>query len=381
MLRKRQQFYYQILQCIDAAVLTGALALAHWLRLHLPNISGMEPTWELGPLGNYLWLLGIILPAGPLLLEVQDFYRIPFPQSRWVVLGRVVRAVFYLWLLLLGVIVFLRIPAENVSRGVLLLFIPVAVCLMMVRDAAFRLWHVRQGLVRAKRIMLCGSTSQRAHWRKMIETHPDHNLAIYAEIDLHQDTSSQFMEALHRHSIEIVLFEINPAILSEINGAMKVCESEGIESWVSADFITTTLARREFDEFLGQPLIVFRTAPNAAWQLLLKGMMDRCGAFLLLLITGPFLLLIALAIRVSYGSPVLFTQMRSGRHGRPFVMYKFHTMVNTAEQKQEELAAFNEMGGPVFKMSNDPRVTPLGKWLRRTSLDEFPQLWNVLRGK
>ncbi|MFM2294598.1 MAG: hypothetical protein RLZZ350_1011, partial [Verrucomicrobiota bacterium] len=95
----------------------------------------------------------------------------------------------------------------------------------------------------------------------------------------------------------------------------------------------------------------------------------------------PLFLAIAIAIKCSSPGPVFFRQKRSGLNGQPFSMLKFRTMVTNAEQLQAELAALNEMSGPVFKVTNDPRVTRCGNFLRQTSLDELPQLWNVLRGE
>ena len=101
----------------------------------------------------------------------------------------------------------------------------------------------------------------------------------------------------------------------------------------------------------------------------------------MLIVAGSlFLALIALAIKFTSPGPVLFRQKRSGINGRPFTIYKFRTMVTNAEQLKHELAAMNEMSGPVFKVSNDPRITPIGRILRKFSLDELPQLFNVLFG-
>jgi exopolysaccharide biosynthesis polyprenyl glycosylphosphotransferase len=134
---------------------------------------------------------------------------------------------------------------------------------------------------------------------------------------------------------------------------------------------------------LGHPLLIFRTAPELSWQSLVKHIMDFAGAFLLLLVLNviPVIPLIALSIKLTSSGPVFFRQQRSGRNGAPFTLYKFRTMVTNAEQLKHELAAMNEMTGPVFKVTNDPRVTPLGKFLRKYSLDELPQLFNVLRGE
>ncbi len=115
-------------------------------------------------------------------------------------------------------------------------------------------------------------------------------------------------------------------------------------------------------------------------QLIVKRLFDIVGAAVLLIVLAPLLLLLALAIRVSSGAPVLFRWNVVGKEGRPFASFKFRTMVVNADQMKQELLDQNEMRGPVFKMKDDPRVTPVGRILRRYSLDELPQLWSVLKG-
>src|SRR6202142_1015055 len=109
--------------------------------------------------------------------------------------------------------------------------------------------------------------------------------------------------------------------------------------------------------------------------------MDFAGALILLILLSWLFALLAILIKFTSPGPVFFRQQRSGLNGSPFTLYKFRTMVTNAEQLKHELEAMNEMSGPVFKVTNDPRVTPLGKFLRKYSLDELPQLWNVLRGE
>jgi lipopolysaccharide/colanic/teichoic acid biosynthesis glycosyltransferase len=112
-----------------------------------------------------------------------------------------------------------------------------------------------------------------------------------------------------------------------------------------------------------------------------KRLVDVAGASAGLLLLAPLLALVAVAIKATSPGPALFRQRRLGLGGKPFTMYKFRTMVVAAEQQQEKLMALNEQQGPVFKIRNDPRITPLGRLLRSTSIDELPQLWNVLRGE
>lgn len=119
--------------------------------------------------------------------------------------------------------------------------------------------------------------------------------------------------------------------------------------------------------------------PRRNWRLYLKGLLDIISSGLLLFALTPLFIFIAIAIKLTSKGPVFFKQTRCGLNGREFTFYKFRTMSEHAERLLPELLAHNEMNGPVFKMHNDPRVTRLGKYLRRASLDELPQLWNVLK--
>jgi exopolysaccharide biosynthesis polyprenyl glycosylphosphotransferase len=116
-------------------------------------------------------------------------------------------------------------------------------------------------------------------------------------------------------------------------------------------------------------------------QLALKRVMDLALAIVLLLVLSPFFLLIALAVRLTSSGPILYRWPVVGQGGRYFVGYKFRTMIEDADRRKSELLVNNEMRGPVFKMENDPRVTRVGRFLRRFSLDELPQLWSVLKGE
>jgi exopolysaccharide biosynthesis polyprenyl glycosylphosphotransferase len=148
-----------------------------------------------------------------------------------------------------------------------------------------------------------------------------------------------------------------------------------------ADFFKTQISRTTFDDFYGQAIMVFRAVPEASWESVAKQLLDFFGAATLLILGVLPLAIVALLIKITSPGPIFFRQQRSGLNGRPFTLYKFRTMVTNAEQLKHELAAMNEMSGPVFKLTNDPRITPIGRLLRKFSVDEFPQLLNVLRGE
>jgi exopolysaccharide biosynthesis polyprenyl glycosylphosphotransferase len=128
------------------------------------------------------------------------------------------------------------------------------------------------------------------------------------------------------------------------------------------------------------PVIEYNTADVSQSTMLLKRMLDIGFAGVALILLAPVLLVVAVAVRLDTKGPVIFSQLRAGLHGRPFWMLKFRTMVADAEERLADVVALDELSAPMFKLANDPRVTRVGRLLRRTSLDELPQLWNVLRG-
>ena len=117
------------------------------------------------------------------------------------------------------------------------------------------------------------------------------------------------------------------------------------------------------------------------WKLRVKRLVDLLGATLILMVSAPLLLAVTAAVKLTSPGPALFFQQRAGEHGRRFNIYKFRSMNSNAESERDALLHLNEYDGPVFKIRDDPRLTPVGRFLRRTSIDELPQMWNVIRGE
>jgi exopolysaccharide biosynthesis polyprenyl glycosylphosphotransferase len=384
MLSRQQRLYFQFLQTVDALLLCAALWLSHWLRLYVVREFPLIELAEIvGPFSNYMWLLIVILPVGPLILEMNGFYRFNLRYSHVQSFFVAVRSTVLLFLILLALLFVLRVPQEQISRGVFILYVPLAIAALMLREHLFQYWLAHRGKssIDVRHVMLCGTADERAQWRKQLEELPGRPYQVRTDLDLTALNLEDFLLRLHEESIDIAIFSLDHSFVGQVRDAIVACETEGVEAWVTADFFRTSLAKPQFDRFHGQPLLVFRSTPDASWQLFLKRFIDCTAALAALVLLSPLLLGVGLLILVFNGRPVLFVQKRSGRYGRPFTMYKFRTMITDAEQKQEELADFNQMSGPVFKMEKDPRVTGFGNFLRRTSLDEFPQLWNVLKGE
>jgi exopolysaccharide biosynthesis polyprenyl glycosylphosphotransferase len=165
-----------------------------------------------------------------------------------------------------------------------------------------------------------------------------------------------------------------------VEAITRICAEEGKVIRVPTDGAVPQLTGATVEQYGGLTIQSLVYGPDRILSLVTKRLMDLTGAVVLLIVTAPLMLAIALAIRLSEGSPVFFRQPRVGLHGRVFDVVKFRTMTADAEQKLDELADRNEISGPAFKVTDDPRITQIGALLRRTSLDELPQLWNVLFG-
>jgi exopolysaccharide biosynthesis polyprenyl glycosylphosphotransferase len=166
-----------------------------------------------------------------------------------------------------------------------------------------------------------------------------------------------------------------------IDSIVRQCEEQGIIVRLRTDTFQLKVARLQLDELDGTPILTIRSGPSDGWQLFVKRLLDICGSAVLLVALAPIFGLVALLIKLDSPGPVFFRQERVGLNKRRFTLFKFRTMIDGAEQQQQMLEAVNQARGPVFKIKMDPRVTRLGQFLRRYSIDELPQLFNVLKGE
>jgi exopolysaccharide biosynthesis polyprenyl glycosylphosphotransferase len=180
--------------------------------------------------------------------------------------------------------------------------------------------------------------------------------------------------------VDYVVFAVPRSALSQIDASIHICEETGTPALLVADFFAPTIASRRITELAGKPVIVFSPTPDREPGILVKSAFDRLAAFVGLVIVAPIMFGAAVAIKLQDRGSVLFRQHRCGLNGRRFWLYKFRSMVTNAEELKAELMRHNEIDGAAFKMANDPRVTKVGRFLRKTSIDELPQLWNVLCG-
>jgi exopolysaccharide biosynthesis polyprenyl glycosylphosphotransferase len=194
-------------------------------------------------------------------------------------------------------------------------------------------------------------------------------------------TLDELEHLLRRAVLDEVIFAVPRERLAAVDGAILACEEQGVAARVCIDLFATRTAKRRLDDLDGIPLLSFSTTPSDALALAAKRALDVVLSAAVLVALSPLFLAVAAAIKLESPGPVFFRQRRVGMNGREFMLNKFRSMYADAESRLESLRARNEVSGPVFKMRDDPRVTRVGRFLRRTSIDELPQFWNVLRGE
>jgi exopolysaccharide biosynthesis polyprenyl glycosylphosphotransferase len=263
-----------------------------------------------------------------------------------------------------------------------ILFMIIGTAMLLIKERVL-VHRVRRRALRGELrepVLLAGLPQDIAALEQLFTPEQKLLMDVTARIDIEKQPLSDLIEAMHRHSVARVIFAAGHSQLNRVEEAIGACEVEGVPAWLAADFIRTSIAKPYFDAFGGRPMLVFRSTPDVSWTLFIKDVIDRVGAFAALVLSALPMLIVALTIRATSPGPVIFRQRRAGKHGKPFVMYKFRSMSNDAEMHRAELEPFNQMHGPVFKVEKDPRITPFGHWLRRSSIDELPQLVNVLLG-
>jgi exopolysaccharide biosynthesis polyprenyl glycosylphosphotransferase len=243
-----------------------------------------------------------------------------------------------------------------------------------------------------QRVIIVGTGPRAVRVYEELCMHQPFRYVLVGFVDRPADVSSQFVrrrllgsvEELDRILIEYAVDEVLVALpikscYAMIQQTIDVCERAGVQANYLADVFRTSLAKPRYDESHNTPVVSMRVVTDDR-RMVVKRAIDIVGATVGLVVCAPLLLLIALAIKLTSPGPAFYTQVRHGLRRRRFRLFKFRTMVTNAEAMQPMLESRNEAAGPVFKIRQDPRTTKIGRLLRRLSLDELPQLVNVLRG-
>ncbi len=390
MLRQRATLVAWGLYVVDLAVLVASFLLAYWVR----DTYLSRRYDSLAPLS---WYVGVVASSALIwsfLLVWFRLYTSYRTKSRWTETLAMLKVCFFGTLAVSALTFALKLGF--VSRILIVTFGATAFVLLSMERVVIRMATrlVRLRGYNWRNVLIIGTSSRAREVAALVEEQRHWGLRLLGFVPEKSTgcpprsfeypvvgTIDEMPEILRSRVVDEVIFAVSRRKLEKMEGLFLLCEELGIQAHVAVTFFFPhMIAKVHVDDLHGIPLLTFTTTPQNEFLLALKRCVDVLVSLVMLAVLAPLLLAIALAIKVGSPGPVLFRQQRVGLNGRQFTLYKYRSMVPDAEARKQDLLHLNEMSGPVFKMKDDPRLTRVGKFLRRTSFDEFPQLLNVLGG-
>lgn len=382
--------YLRSVRFVDLVLVALAVAVAQVYRFGTDDRLLNTPRWPTEV--TYTWVSVALVVGWLVALRLQNAYD-----------GRVVghgvheyRQVFHASLWLFAALAITAFAFKlDFARGYVLLAFPLGTMLLLVGRWAARQWLVRQRRAGrlSDRVLLVGDREQVASLVVALRRAPDAGYNVLGACVDHARAGtvagipvlgpeSEVLVQAHELQVDVVAVSssagLGPTGLRQLGWAL---EGTDIDLVVAPGIMDVAGPRVLTRPVQGLPLIHVEAPTFAGPQLVLKAIMDRVGALVAIVLFAPVLAAVAVAVRLEDGGPILFAQERVGRDGELFRMFKFRSMVPDAETRLPELLDANEACGPLFKVRQDPRVTTTGSFIRRYSLDELPQLLNVLRGE
>jgi len=370
------------------------VAVAFQVALRLRATYFMTPWGPLVGPDRYPPMIYAALPLWVGLFYLFGLYQSQRTQSYLHEIVRVISAsLIGMLLIIAGVFIG---KAAFVSRLLIVLFGLMAMTFLVIERMLLRAMarYARSHGRNSRQIIIVGTgrrarevadrIEQNKHWGLQlvgyIQPHPHMTLTHLARIPV-LGGMADLPRLLTSRVVDEIIFAVSRKDLEHMEEIFLLCESQGICTRVAVNFFPQMIAKVRLDEFHGVPLLTFSTTSHNEFALMAKRVFDFSVSFAVLVFFSPFWMGLMVLLWAISGRPIFFRQVRVGRNGRHFVLYKFRSMRADAEQIKKELAHLNQMEGPAFKIKEDPRITPLGRFLRRTSLDEIPQLYNVLCGE
>ena len=384
MLKERAEVLRKAMIALDLFLVSGAYFFGYFLT------AGFE---ELGPLGGYLRFL----PVFAILWGVMLYLLGTYESFRTKGMGETLYTVFEVVLIGVGgsgiLLYFLNI--QDVSRNFIFITFILSGAFLALEKAALMLFfrYLRKSGYNYRNILIIGRGENAERYINIIKAHEEWGFKIVGIVDEDRSMIGKELsgckiigsvedvpDIVHNSVIDEVVLIVPRNWLGKIEEVMHFCDTEGIKISVSMDYFNLKLSRVKQTELSGFPLLTFESAPSKLWPTLVKRFFDIIISGVLLIVLLPVFVIVAVFVKLTSKGPVFFRQERCSLSGRRFTLYKFRTMVNDAESRIDELLMKNEMKGPAFKLVNDPRITKVGKFLRVSSIDELPQLWNVFVG-
>jgi len=375
-LTQSRQTRARLLQFCDGSLFVLSLSLAYFLRATFPLFE----LHKIEKFTDHLWLFPVIALLAPAALASQGFYQNPQIASRLNIIWKVMCGVTLALGSLISVLFLVRI---QFARSVILMACGFGGMLVYLRHELF-VRFVATPLSRSlwrQRVLWVGMGEENTRLRAALSFDERSQIESISEFNPRTDAIEQLVPILHDFAINVVIVNLAGLNSDEILPVLTACEREGVSVLVRPGLLARSPLGMNIDWFAGEPVIHYRAQTARPSHLLIKQAIDYLAAAILIVVASPVFLLIALAVKFTSKGPIYYQQTRAGLNGRPFTLLKFRSMRIGAEREKATLAPLNEMTGPVFKLTNDPRVTTVGRFLRRHGLDELPQLLNVLRGE
>jgi len=380
MLRRYNEFFKSLMRLSDLLFISFAWWLAYWLRFHSTLFAAPE---------NYIvrhyvvaWL--IILLVWAVVFEAFDFYRPRRLSTHWREILDLIKCSALALLIFLGILFLVR--EIVLSRAVVVVFWTATLLLLNVSHLLMRegLRLVRRRGYNLRHMVIAGTAGEcerllqslnlhRHLGHRVVALYPmDHaaSSSVCSDVKVITD-SAELLTAVQSGRVDGIFVTLPLEQSARIREIQQWFDDEPVDLYFVPDLGKLSRVHGNVEEFDGMQIISLRTAGLYGWNSVLKRGMDLAIGAVALLLSLPTMLAIAIVVKLTSFGPVLYRQQRMGLDGRRFEMLKFRTMVTDAES----------MTGPVWSVADDPRVTSVGRWLRRTSLDELPQLINVLRGE
>lgn len=378
---------------IDVTLINVAFALAYYIRYNLQWFRAVDPAFN-QPFSAYLPFALLLTVLLVVTFRVEGVYQ-PRRGGSWfdefyaIINGTTTGIVFMV------VIVFFYQPLVY-SR---LLFFQAGVLIIILLGFNRLLYRQIKGQLRKRgigmsHVLIVGVGEMGRTVMRNIVAHPEFGYDVVGFVDDNPqkgETDIGRFKALGEvENLPRLLsdFKVDEVIITlpwlyhrKILNIINQCERKNVRPHVVPDFFQIVLRRMQIDDLGGIPLISMKEPSIGGWHRVLKRAIDFSISLVGLIVLAPLLALTALTIKLDSPGPVLFRQVRLGKGGEPFTCYKFRSMCTDAEEMQDKLADLNEASGPLFKIRDDPRLTRVGKILRRASIDELPQLYNVLKGE
>jgi len=384
-------------QAIDMGLIFIAITVACWIRSGKMTINFSQFFCS----QNYFMVLLTILVVFYPVFNAVRLYEPYRYQTFDKIFVKTIKGIMVGVTLLIFVLYMMHV--QDVSRLMIGIFIVLAVVLLVSSKAFiyYTLQSYRKKGFNFKRVLVIGSRERAKEMIKTIFNNPQSGYRVIGCLDIDEQcveaevvggirvigTLNDYEKIILENTVDEIIFAMPLKKIDQVNDYIAFAENVGVNIRIMPDWqIQKVMYRPEtaavyFDQFIGMPTIALSSTPHNEFDLLIKTALDYAVAAGGLAVLSPFFIIIAVLIKSTSKGPVFFRQERSGLNGRKFNLLKFRTMVDGAESMREQIYAANEMDGPVFKLKNDPRVTAVGKILRQTSLDELPQLINILQGE